>query len=80
MKQISIQDLKESLSAVIKEAAAGKTIVITRHNHPIASLGPAYPQQVHRGKDFGRGGLIPALKQRTKIPYLQTLLEDRGDR
>jgi len=51
MIQISIQDLKAKLSAVISQAESGNTIVITRHNQPVAKLIPAYPQYVHRGKD-----------------------------
>jgi prevent-host-death family protein len=80
MKQISIQDLKARLSAAISEAEAGNTIVITRHNEAVAQLIPAHPQYLHRGKDFGKGGIRPALKRGKKIPYLDVLLQDRGDR
>lgn len=80
MKQISIQDLKAKLSAAVSEAEAGNTIVITRHNEPVAKLIPAHPQHVHRGKDVGKGGIRPALKRGTKIPYLEVLLDDRGNR
>jgi len=80
MKQISIQDLKARLSAAVAEAEGGNTIVITRHNEPVAKLIPADPQHVHRGKDAGKGGIKPALKRGTRIPYLDVLLEDRGDR
>jgi len=80
MKQISIQDLKATLSAAIAEAESGNTIVITRHNEPVAKLIPAHPQYVHRGKNLGRGGIKPALKLGRKVAYLDILLEDRGDR
>ena len=80
MKQISIQDLKAKLSAAISEAESGNTIVITRHNEPVAKLIPAHPQYVHRGKDLGKGGIRPVLKKGRKIPYLDVLFEDRGDR
>ena len=80
MKQISIQDLKAKLSAAISEAESGNTIIITRHNEPVAKLVPAHPQFVHRGKDVGKRGIGPALKRGPKIPYLEVLLEDRGDR
>ena len=80
MKQISIQDLKAKLSAAISEAESGNTIVITRHNAPAAKLIPAHPQNVHRGKDLGKGGIKPALKRGANIPYLDVLLNDRGDR
>ena len=80
MKQISIQDLKAKLSAAIAEAESGNTIVITRHNEPVAKLIPAHPQYLHRGKDVGKGGVRPALQRGAKIPYLEVLLEDRGNR
>ena len=80
MKQISIQDLKATLSAAISEAESGNTLVITRHNEPVAKLIPAYPQNVHRGKNLGKGGIKPAFKRATKIPYLDVLEEDRGNR
>ena len=80
MKQISIQDLKARLSAAISDAQAGSTIVITRHNQPVAKLIPARSQDVHRGKEAGKGGIRPGLKVRIKIPYLATLAEDRGNR
>ena len=80
MKQISIQDLKARLSAAVSEAEAGNTIVITRRNEPVAKLMPAHPQYVHRGKNVAKGGIRPALKRGVKIPYLEVLLQDRGDR
>jgi prevent-host-death family protein len=80
MKQISIQDLKISLSAAIADAASGSTIVITKHNTPVAKLGPVHSQNLHIGKVVGKGGLRAAIKSAGKIPYLDALLEDRGNR
>ena len=80
MKQISIQDLKASLSAAVAQAESGHTIIITRHNEAVAQLGPARPAYVHRGEVVGKGRLKPALKRGTKGHYLAVLLEDRGDR
>jgi prevent-host-death family protein len=80
MKRISIQDLKARLSAAVAEAESGDTIVITRHNAPVAQLSPAQPSSVHRGQDVGRGRLKPALDRGTKGRYLAVLLEDRNDR
>ncbi len=80
MKQISIQDLKAQLSAAVAEAQSGRTIVVTRHNAPVAQLGPALPQHVHRGRRSGSGRLKPAVKRGTKGRYLKVLSEDRGDR
>jgi prevent-host-death family protein len=80
MKTVSIQDLKAGLSAVVAEAEAGRTIVITRHNEPVAQLGPARADRVHRGARVGERPVRPALKRGTKGRYLDALLEDRGSR
>ncbi len=80
MKRISIQDLKARLSAAVAEAESGDTIVITRHNEPVAHLSPAHPRNVRRGKNVGTGRLRPALKRGTKGRYLAVLSEDRGNR
>ena len=77
---VSIQDLKAKLSAIVAEAESGDTIVITRHNAPVAQLTPARTESVHRGKNVGEGRLGAALKRGTKGRYLQVLMEDRGSR
>jgi prevent-host-death family protein len=80
MKQVSIQDLKARLSAAVAEAHAGRTIVITRHNTPVAQLGPAQAAHVHYGARVGTTRVRPALKRGTKGRYLAVLLDDRGSR
>jgi prevent-host-death family protein len=80
MKRISIQDLKARLSTAVSEAESGRTIVITRHNEPVAQLGPARSQHLHRGSRVGTGRLQPAVKRGTKGRYLTVLMEDRGNR
>jgi prevent-host-death family protein len=80
MKMVSIQELKAKLSAIVAEAESGDTIVITRHNSPVAQLSPAATDSVHRGKNVGSGRLRAALKRGTKGRYLEVLLEDRGSR
>ena len=80
VKQISIQDLKATLSAAVAEAESGRTIVITRHNQAVAQLGPARPSGLHLGSASDKGSLKPALRRGSKGRYLAVLLEDRGDR
>jgi len=80
MKQISIQALKAKLSEAISEAAEGRSIVITRHNRPVAQLVPARQQHVHDGTRMGQGSIKPAMRRGTKGRYLSVLLEDRNDR
>ena len=77
MNRISIQDLKGQLSAAVAEAERGSTIVITRHNRPVAKLTPPSVAQVHVGKRYGRAKLLPALSANTKGRYLDALMEDR---
>jgi prevent-host-death family protein len=80
VKRISIQALKASLSTAVAEAESGKTVVITRHSQPVARLTPFHDQHVHYGARVGEGRLRPAVKRGTKGRYLETLLDDRGDR
>jgi antitoxin (DNA-binding transcriptional repressor) of toxin-antitoxin stability system len=80
MKRISIQDLKAQLSSAVAEAEAGATLVITRHREPVAQLGPAGTDHLHRGRLVGRQRLRPALKKGTGGRYLTLLAEDRGGR
>ncbi len=80
MKQVSIQGLKANLSAVVAEAEAGATIIVTRHNTPVARLSPARAEFVHRGRNAGTARLSPAVRRNTKGRFLDVLLEDRGDR
>jgi prevent-host-death family protein len=77
---MSIQDLKAQLSAAIADAESGETILITRHNEPVARLAPAQHQHMHQGKLFGKARIVPAVKKGTNGRYLRVLLEDRGDR
>ena len=80
MKRISIQDLKAQLSGIVSEAESGTTILITRHNEPVAQLVPARSHHLHRGERVGTGRIRPALKRGTKGRYLTILMEDRGSR
>ena len=80
MKRISIQDLKARLSGAVAEAESGSTIVITRHNEPVAQLSPARPHHINRGTRVGTGGIKPAITRGTKGRYLAVLTEDRGSR
>ena len=80
MKKTSIQDLKSRLSAAVAAAEAGDTILVTRHNRPVAQLGPAHPAPVHRGANVGCGRLEPAIRRSTRGRYLAVLDDDRRER
>jgi len=80
VKIISIQDLKAGLSGAVAAAESGQTIVITRHNEPVAQLMPAGPLHIHRGTAVGAGRLRPAIRRGTGGRYLVVLADDRGTR
>jgi prevent-host-death family protein len=80
MEQMSIQDLKARLSGAVAAAESGATILITRHNEPVARLGPVQPPGEHRGVRAGTGPLLPAMAKGTGGRSLAVLLEDRGSR
>ena len=83
MVTISVQDLKARLSSAVAEAEAGATLVITRHNEPVARLMPVAAMHTHRGARLGSGKLRPAIKGGLRGPrglLLATLLDDRGER
>lgn len=80
MKRISIQDLKAGLSGAIAEAESGATILITRHNDPVAQLSPAQPVHLHRGSRVGMSSIEPAVRRGTGGRYLAVLLDDRDGR
>ncbi len=80
MKKVSIQDLKATLSAAVADAEAGRTVIITRHNEPVAALGPVRASHVARGRRAGTGTLRPAAKRATKGRYLAVLAADRAGR
>lgn len=80
MKKVSIQDLKATLSAVVAEAEAGATILVTRHGEPVAKIGPAASALVHRGTAVGSSRLRPAVRRSTNGRYLEVLDDDRGNR
>jgi prevent-host-death family protein len=79
MKRISIQALKSRLSSAVAEAQAGAHIIVTKHNEPVAQLGTARSQHLHRGA-ASESRLKPAIKRATKGRYLEVLADDRGGR
>jgi prevent-host-death family protein len=78
VKSVSIQDLKQNLSTLLDEAAAGTPIVITRHKRPVAVLSSAGLEHCHVGSEVGRPWK-PAVPRRavTRGRYLELLRDDR---
>jgi len=80
MKRISIQSPEGAAIIRNRGGRAGETILITRHNEAVAQLAPAQAPHLHRGRLFGKGRIIPAVRKGTNGRYLKLLLEDRDDR
>lgn len=80
MKSITIQYLKQNLSAVLSAAAAGTRFVVTRHRRPVAEIGAAGTRNVHVGPRFGKTSLRPAIQATVGGRYLDVLLDDRAGR
>lgn len=78
MKSVPIYELKKGLASIIREAEAGRDMIITRHNKPIARLTRPGTEHLHVGSRFGDARLKPAVKGRTRGRYLQVLEEDRA--
>ena len=77
MKKVSLYELKRDLSGLVREAAEGEPILITRHERPVATLSSAALEHVHVGSRFGKGKLTPLLRRATRGKYLEALAEDR---
>jgi antitoxin (DNA-binding transcriptional repressor) of toxin-antitoxin stability system len=79
MKTVSMYSLKQELASIIAEAEAGTDVLITRHNKPVARVTRPETEHLHRGSQFGKSNLKPALRKGTAGRYLQVLEEDRRD-
>ena len=79
MKSVSIQDLKKHLSALIADAEAGESIVITRHRRPVARLVAADTRNLHVGARFGKAQISSAVLAPPSARYLEILEEDRRE-
>lgn len=80
MKSVSIQELKQNLSVLLDEAAAGNPIQVTRHNRPLVILSPARKAGIRVGSRVGESITRGPYKNATNGEYLKILLEDREDR
>jgi prevent-host-death family protein len=78
MKSVPMNELKQDLASFVAEAAAGRDVLITKHNRPIARLTCAETRHLHLGAHFGKAKLKPTVKAKTAGRYLQLLEEDRG--
>lgn len=88
MTTVGIRELRQNASAVLRKVAAGETIEVTDHGHPIARIVPLHAERtldqlVAEGRATESQGdllaLQPAAPAKGK-PHLSAVLEDmRGD-
>ena len=78
MKTVPLHQFKLQLSALVKEAAGGETILVTKHKQPLVCLVSSELLNTHLGEKCGEARLTPALQRATKGTYLAVLLEDRA--
>ena len=79
MKTVSMYVLKQELASVIAETEAGKDVLITRHNKPVARLTRPGTEHLHPGSQFGKANLKAALRKKTSGRYLRFLEQDRHE-
>ena len=80
MTQISIQDLKKNLSAIMAKAEGGEKILVTRHSKPVVALSSISLDHVLSGPLVGKLKMRPILRGGLGGKALEVLREDREDR
>jgi prevent-host-death family protein len=80
MTNVSIQELKQNLSAYLARAEAGESVVVTRHGRPAVRLVAAAATEVVVGPGFGKTKLRKVVPDQLGSEVLRVLAEDRNDR
>ncbi|MFC1707458.1 type II toxin-antitoxin system Phd/YefM family antitoxin [Planctomycetota bacterium] len=80
MKTVTMYELKRNLSSLVGDAAAGQSVLITRHGRPVASLTGVCTEHLHLGTRIDNVKLEPLFRQATRGRYLEILEADRHER
>lgn len=80
MTDVSIQDLKQNLSAYLARAESGEDLVVTRHGRPLVRIVAVTQPQAVFGPGFGRTKLRQVVRERVGDAALRLLEEDRRER
>jgi prevent-host-death family protein len=80
MTDVSIQELKQNLSAYLARAEAGESLIVTRHGRPLVRITAATEPRVVVGPGFGKTKLRQVVRERVGDLALRMLDEDRRDR
>ncbi len=79
MPSVTIQQLKQSMAAVLKRVGLGEWLTVLKHGKPVARLGPPAEAGLHVGRRFDTGAaLSPVGRRLTRGAYLEVLADDRG--
>lgn len=77
MNRVGIRDLRKDLSAHIKSASAGESILVTVDGEPKAKLVPIEPTRSERTLDdlIASGRIIPAKRRGEPVPEPPPMVE-----
>lgn len=79
MAQVTVQDLKQTLAAVLERVGLGEWFTVLRHGKPVARLGPTTEPGLHIGaRHDSDDAITPCGRRLTGGSYLDVLAEDRG--
>jgi prevent-host-death family protein len=80
MRSAGLRQLRENLSALLKEVGKGREVVITDRGRPVARLVPAAPS-TPSGKPFrSLQRLRDRVKMKSHRPLSEDLEDERADR
>jgi prevent-host-death family protein len=74
MKRVPIAALKARLSSYLREARAGKSLLLTEAGRPVATLGPVTPADDEEGwlQSLAQAGLVKAPEAPLPEDFLDT--------
>jgi len=79
MISIAVQELKQSMAAILKRVLRGEWITVLKHGRAVARFGPPQEPGLHIGSRYGTGYRIRARGcQLSNGAYLMALQDDRG--
>ena len=62
-RTVSAADANRQFSEILRHAAGGETVVITRRGEPVAQIGPVGPAGASDGREAARARLIATLER-----------------
>lgn len=63
LRTVSAADANRQFSQILRQAAGGETVLITRRGNPVAQIGPVGPAGASDGREVARVRLIATLER-----------------